>query len=330
VRGRALALAALALAACGRDAPEPRWAPPVRARASLVLEPPVLALGEVAQLTVAVVTPPGQTPRPYVAPAEVPGFWLLDTRRLEVEEQPGRWVHRTRVRLRARAVGRFEYPGGEVEVDAPGAPPQRVALDPLPIEVVSALEAHPHQQTPFGVRRPDLGPVDARGSTVAFGAGAALALAVVGLVGLARRRARQWAQAPPSAPPAAPPGRTARTALAAARELAAADAVAALDATARALRRYAAARFGGDTVARTREELAAAEPPFLMTTRWGPFLELLDRIDALRFPPPRGAEARAAASALVDEASAFVERSLPLEEREPAPGSAGEPDASDR
>ena len=55
-----------------------------------------------------------------------------------------------------------------------------------------------------------------------------------------------------------------------------------------------------------------------MTTRWPVLLDLLGRLDDLRFPPPADGSRAAlatAAFALVDEAAAFVEDSVPAEAR---------------
>jgi hypothetical protein len=147
---------------------------------------------------------------------------------------------------------------------------------------------------------------------VAFAAGAGVALGAVGVVLLARRRrAERVARPVPEPEPA--PWEGARSQLALAETLCVTDPRAALDATARALRRYAAARFGADAPARTCEELAAASPPFLMTTRWAGFVSLLAALDAARFRPPSGAADTATPAALLGRARAFVDDTAPRE-----------------
>lgn len=307
-----LAPFALLLAACGDDESEaPRYAPPTRPHAALLLEPPVVAIGEVAEVVLAVVTPPDHAVRAYAPPEAIEGLWVLDARVEEIEREGARWVHRTRVRVRAREVGRFEYPGAEIEIELPDGSMVPFVLEPLAVEVVSVLAEHADQGAPFGIRRlvadPAGGGVPAR---VAFAAGVILALATVGLVALARRRLTEEDSAPsgPTESPE-PPWLAARSELSMAAEEAESDPVAALDRTARALRRYAALRFRGETLAPTLEELTASTPPFLMTTRWTPFLDLIRRIDAARFPPARPAPADT--RALVEQALRFVEDSVP-------------------
>ena len=310
---RGALLVALALLACG-EAPEPRiYGAPAKARAALVLEPPVLAVGQLADLELAVVTRPGDAVRPIDLPGKIAGFWLVERQAQAIAREPARWVHSTHLRLRAVEVGRFEFPGGSVEVTSPEGGAILLDYDSLPLEVVSTLPAHPTQQSPYGVRTLPLSRTSGRGSVAAFAAGAILALASAGVLLLARRRLAQRALAPPSEP-MAPAWVAARESLAQAREALASDPCAALDLAAAALRGYAVRRFGGDATVRTTEELAQADPPFTMTTRWSGFVALLGELDVERFPEARVAEARA--SELVEAAAGFVEESVPKEARE--------------
>jgi hypothetical protein len=310
---RAALLAVLATACAEREAPG--YAAPVEARAALVLEPSQVAVGDVADLVLAVVTHPGTRVEPVAAPASLPGFWLVEREALAVDEEPARWVHRTRLRIRAVEVGRFELPGGVVRAESADGAALEIAYAPLPIEVVSSLGEQPEQRVPYGVRRLPVSRVGGTGVAVAFAAGAGVALGGVGVVLLARRRRAERAARPVrEEAPAPPPWETARERLAAAEALCVRDPRAALDASARALRRYVAARFGADAPARTWEELAAASPPFLMTTRWGGFVSLLAALDAARFRPTSGtADAAASAAALLGRARAFVEDTAPRE-----------------
>ena len=77
--GRAALAVALWLVGAGcAEAPDPaRRAAPTASRATFVLEPPRLGLGEVAVLELAVITPPDHRPRAYSPPESVPGFWIL-------------------------------------------------------------------------------------------------------------------------------------------------------------------------------------------------------------------------------------------------------------
>jgi len=319
MRGRALAgLAPLLLLACG-SAPEegPRRAPVTVSRASWVLEPPELALGEVGELELAVVTPPGHHPRPWRAPEAPPGLWVLDSETGEVRKEDARWIHRTRVRVRARDVGALVWPGTTLAVDTPEGEVERVEVEPLAIEVRSALDAHAGRTTPYGVRTIAAARVGEGSLVAAFAAGVALALAGVGLLALARRRrAAASAQAPAAetAPPQPPAWEVAREAVADAGRDLERDPVAALDALARALRRYASARFRADLAGRTTEELEAIPPPFLLTTRWPALIALLRDLDAARFPPPRDPAAlRARGAELVRVAETFVAQTVPRE-----------------
>ena len=302
-----LALGA-ALLACSAEpgAPGP---PPPTPRAAVVLEPPSVEVGRVAQLEIAVVTPPGQRVKPPPTPAEVPGFWVLDQEVLPVEQLPGRWIHRSRVRLRAREVGRFAWPALEVELEDAAGALSTLALEERPLEVVSVLPELPERLTPFGLAAPR--PRSGGGSLAPAAAGALLALAGVGAAGLLRRRAaaRRAARAR-AAPPPAPAWDEARLGLDAALEALAADPAGAADRAARALRRYMARRFGADAVARTTEELAALRPPYGARSWWPPFLEILRTLDAARFPP---APARERLGDALRRAGRFVEDSTPPE-----------------
>jgi hypothetical protein len=299
-----------ALCACADAEPPPRYAAPARPRAALVLEPPVVAVGQVAELELAVVTSPDHSVRPADLPGTVPGFWLVSREETAIAREPSRWVHRTRVRLRAVEVGRFEFPGGSVEVVSPEGAAAVLHYDALPLEVVSTLAGHPGKTQPYGVRLLPLAEPGARGNAVAFAAGAALALAGTGVLALARRRLAARAAAAPAEPdPRAPAWEIARREIALARDRIPADPRGALDAAASALRDYAVRRFGGDASVRTTEELVGAAPPFTMTTRFPRFLEILAALDAARFPAARTTPERA--TALVDSVADFVEESAP-------------------
>jgi hypothetical protein len=321
--GQALLLSALlgGLLGCRGEPSDARYAASPTPRATLVLEPPSIGVGQVAELELAVVTPPGHTPRPFSPPSELPGLWLLSADRLPVEKEPTRWVHRTRLRVRARASGRFVWPASTLEVAAPDGSVSALAVEEVPVEVLSILPDYPDRFTPFGVRRP--APAARRSGDVwgPAAAGALAALAGVGLVALARRRRDSARDAPAEsgAARAEPPWKRAREDLAEARERAARDPFAGAHATARALRRYLARRFGADAIGRTSEELGVATPPFGARSRWPAFLAILRGLDEFRFLPESDRSVREALATRVDallvEAEAFVEDSTPPEAR---------------
>lgn len=313
---QATGLLACALLACAESQDEaPRYAAPARPRAALLLEPPIVAVGELAALDLSVVTKPGHTVQPKDLPASIPGFWRVEREPLEIVKEPARWLHRTRLRLRAVEVGRFEFPGGSVEVESPEGGSAVLHYDALPLEVTSVLPAHPTRQSPYGIRMLPFDTATPRGTAGAFAAGALLALASVGVALLARRRlAERDAPPEPGEHAVTPAWVVARARLDEARSGLDADARRSLDLASATLRGYAVRRFGGDATVRTTEELAGAKPPFTMTTRWSPFVALLEELDAARFPPARAE--RAAATALISRVAEFVEETVPVESRE--------------
>ncbi len=137
------ALLALLAAACSEDPGPPLLGAPTAPRATLVLESPRVGVGAVANLDLAVVTPAGAAMRPYEPPRTVPGFWVLGTEKLPIAKQGSRWIHRTRIRIRAREVGSFRWPRGSVTVESPEGETQVVSVGELPLEVTSVLPEYP-------------------------------------------------------------------------------------------------------------------------------------------------------------------------------------------
>jgi hypothetical protein len=299
-------LLAAACACAEREAP--RHLAPAQARAALVLEPPQVAVGDVADVMLTVVTRPGTQVAPVETPPPIAGFWWVEREDEQVMKEPERWLHNTRLRIRAVEVGNFEFPGGRVKATSAEGAEEEIAYAPLAIEVVSSLGAESAQRVPFGLRRLPGARVGAFGAALAFGAGVVTALGVVGVVALARRRpAPRGDEAKPD--PGPPPWETARARLATAEAQLASDPRAALDAVAHALRSFAASRYGADAEARTHEELLAIAPPFLMTTRWPRFVALLRDLDRGRFPA-QASDARAAKE-LLAAAREFVAEGAP-------------------
>jgi hypothetical protein len=323
VRGLLAALA-LAAAACGGAEPQPgaeaRPAAPVSLRGAVVIEPPRLAIGEVAVVEVAVVTPPEHRVRPLAPPEKLPGLWLLDVETPPTQQEAGRWVHRTRFRVRARELGSFEWPAQEAQVERPGGEPLALALEARPFEVESVARELPGRVDPFGLRGPPQAEPRPGGFWGPALVGALGTLAALGLVSLGRRlrRAETGAETGGLVPGSASdePGAEWREALAGldgAERRAAADPRAAADQISVTLRRFVTRRFGLRADALTTEELAVATPPFAMSTRWPQLLAILTRLDVARFRAPgdaAGAELRAA----LGEARSLLSGYAPREE----------------
>jgi len=323
---RAAAFAAIAAAlgavGCG-DAHPPETPAPALPRAALVLEPPRIGVGEVATLEIAVAAPPGHAVRPLALPDPPAGLWILGVDALPVEQEATRWLHRTRVRLRARETGGVTWPGGVAEIEAPDGSLASVAIEPLAIEVSSVAPEFPERSLPFGVREPP--EADGSGGGALSGAAVGATLAFLGVAAarlLARRRARRGSLATAPATDAAPepPWKEGRATLARARALAPADPFAASDLAARALRRYAERRFAIGALASTSEELAASPAPFAATTRWPILIAALRDLDAHRFRPRDDQEARTSLALGITGAIAAAERFV--DETRP-PGAAG-------
>jgi hypothetical protein len=305
IRGAALLGLALLVGGFGcEENAERNVAAPTHARAMLLLEPASLGVGEVGVVEVAVVTPPDHPMRPFKPPPSIPGLWLLAVEPTRVERHPGRWIQRTRVRVRAREVGRFTWPEGQVEVEDPEGTVATLSLAPLDFEIASVLPEYPDRLAPFGVRGlPEPNPVPA---WLAGGAGAGLSLALVAVITLVLRRRRKTID--PQPPPREPPWVTGRRDIERARTCLAHDPLEAADRGAVALRRYMARRFGADAVARTTQELAAATPPFGGRSQWPRFVSLLEDLDDLRFVPNESSDrARERCERLLDEIARFID-----------------------
>jgi hypothetical protein len=300
-RGRAPVLLLLALAACGREPPAAtpgaRGAPPAPA-ATVVLEPPRLRVGDVAQVEIDVVTPPDHAVPPIrpPEPAALGPLWLLEARTLPVEKHGARWIHRTRLRVRARETGSGTWPVMHIEVVGPEGERSTVDTDARPFEVVSILPTVPDRVEPYSYRVPALR--GGRGAALAAAAGGAAAalLFVAGVAALrrARRRAgaRRIAAERATAGGAAPWSET-LLALEAARAASDTDWRRSADGVSRALRRYVERRFGLPVRTRSTEEAAALVPPLSLARRWPAALAWLTELDALRFrpvPPPDSAD----------------------------------------
>jgi len=307
----ALLCAALAAAPAGAQSPTPPpRAAPLSARAELVLEPPRLAVGDVAVLERIVVTPPGfgLGAAPPATPPE--GLWLLGSESLPVEREAQRWVHRTRLRIRARDVGTFAWPPSELTLESEDGRRDSVSVPGRLIDVVSVLSEVEARETPFGLRGLPGAAAPRGGVLVPAVAGSLFTLALLGLLLLVRRERRRRAEAEAlgaaagvAAEPGPPPDVEAAEAFAAAA--AEPDARRAADRLSLALRGYVSRRFHVPARSATTPELAAARPAFAAEARWDALLAMLEQLDAVRFRPPADSDREAVQRAL-EEARAFV------------------------
>lgn len=284
-------------------APEPA---PVTLRATVVLEPPRIEVGDLFSVEVAVVTPPGHRVAPAQVPKAVPGLVIVDAERPSVEQEPGRWVHHQRFRARARSTGPFRWPALELGVEAPDGSRQSVTAPERPFEVVSLLEEQPERRSPFSFRSPRLAHDAGRSPWLPALLGSLFTLAALGLVAVVRR-VRSGGEAPASHPPEAAERAEVAGLLAALHAAEAeADPVRAADLASEALRAWAAERFRAPLLRwATTEELAARPPPFLLTTRYAALVAALEALDAVRFPP-RAEDAALELGKALARARAFV------------------------
>jgi hypothetical protein len=279
-------------------------APPASLRASVVLEPPRIEIGDVFTVEVAVVTPPGHRVAPAQVPKAVPGLVIMDAERPSVERGPGRWVHHQRFRARARSTGPLRWPALELGVEVPDGARQTVTAPERPFEVVSLLDEQPERRSPFSFRSPRLAE-EGSGPWLPALLGSLFTLAALGLVALVRR-ARRGGEASPALAPGAEPEDVTALLAALGRAEAEGDPVRAADLASEALRAWAAERFRAPFLrSATTEELAVRPPPFLLTTRYATLVAALAALDALRFPPPRDDVRLALADALA-RARAFA------------------------
>jgi hypothetical protein len=311
-RARAIAAIAAALVPCGcGDERPPAAHATALPRAALVLEPPRIGVGEVSLLEIAVAAPPGHLLRPLALPEPPAGLEVLGVETLPVEREATRWLHRTRVRVRARETGALTWPGSAAEIEAPDHSLSSIALEPVAIEVIPIAPEFPERSLPFGVREPPRGEAGGGGALTGAVLGAAIAVAGIGVTrALARRRLRRGVPAaPPAAEPAPePPWGEALAQLTRARALAGDGPFGASDLAARALRRYAGRRFAIGAQACTSEELAASPAPFAATTRWPILIAALQELDAHRFRPRDDLPARATLARALPDAIAAAER----------------------
>jgi hypothetical protein len=277
--------AALLVLACG-SGENPSPPAPLSIRGGVVIEPPELTIGQTATVEIAVVTPPDHRLEPPAAPEAAAGLWILAAEQLPTEREAGRWVHRARFLVRARATGETAWPAQTLFVVPPQGERIPVSLAERPLRVVEVSREFPERVEPFSWRGPrDPGRSGGFLLPAAFGAAAVLAtLALVAVVRRARSAGRAAETAALEAPEGeAAPARAAQAALEAAAARVDDDAVAAADAASAALRRFVLERSGAPAHVSTTEEILAMAPPFLLARRWPELLQLLARLDSARF-----------------------------------------------
>jgi hypothetical protein len=327
----AAALIAVLVLGTGCGAPEPAEraegaeraesgdAAPVSLRATLVLEPDRLAIGDVVTAEVVVVTPPGYRVLP-IAPVKLPALWLLGARALPPQENGARWIHRTRFRVRPRALGEQVWPATSVTIERPDGTTETLEVAERRFEVASDPERFPGREEPFGLQEPSP-PADA---SPGFGIGVATGLgvaALLALVGLALRRAPgpkpedEGAAARPDPSLASWARERLDEAIASCEQ----DARVAAGAGSRVLRVYMSRRFGSETEAATTEELERAEPALAERALWPDFVRILHSFDDERFRPhaaqPPGDSSRMRIRNALAESQRLVDASTSRESR---------------
>ena len=315
------ALALVIALACPvpRDADEsPAALAPPSVQATVVIEPPQLRVGDVADVEVVVVTPPQHAVRPLALPdaSNLGPVWVLEAEALPIDKRGTRWTHRTRLRVRARDVGAGTWPALTVELVGPENETSTLTTEPRSFEVVSVLPEFPDRLEPFPLRLPAA--PSGLSPWLAAAGGAAAALTAVGALALVQRRRRRADERARSAGDDAARDASAPW-TAAVRDLAAAAAASdtdwrgSADAIAVALRRYAAQRWGFSIECRTTEELAAIAPPFPLSLRWPTALAWLRELDALRFRADAADDAPARVHHIAEAAARWIEATIPTE-----------------
>jgi len=302
-------VALLVLVACQETAEGP-VSGPTTARAAVVIEPPHLEIADAAWVEIAVITPPDWKVPPVPIPSAVDGLWILDVERTSVAKEPSRWIHTTRIRVRARAVGGFRWPAAEIRIDDGKGQPQTLVFAERPFEVHSVLDQHPEQRGFFSFRGP--APANEGGSPwIPALVGAGLAFGLVGLVALVRRGRAAAARQDAEVSAGAAPWRATQATLAAALEIAAREPVRAADIASGALRLYVDRRYRADTLTATTEELALRDAPFALGSHWPKLLEILVTLDSVRFEPAGSPGAAARLQEGLAAAQEFVVQASP-------------------
>lgn len=288
---------------------------PVRARATLALEPEVLGVGEVATVEVLVVAPPSHRVSP-VPTRNIEGVALLGARALPPEKSPQRWTHRTQFRIRPEAVGVFTWPALEIEILPEEGDPYRLELPARRFEAASVRDRFPDREQPFGLE--ELDDSADRGTSPGFLAGLALGVSLSALTALVwllvRRTTEQRTERGATLERPVPLDLFEWTEHELAEALAVLDADPRRAATAgaRLLRVYMARRFGSATESATTEELEQRTPALAERSAWPDFVRILHSFDDERFRR-RSAETivDARVRAALEDSRSLIETSRP-------------------
>ena len=312
--GRAGLVGLFALLACSGEETPQTPGPPAAIHGAVVIEPNDLRVGDLLTLEITVVTPPGHRVRPVELSETIAPLWLLDAEALPVQRSVERWTHTTRVRARVRqAPGRYNWPEQEITVESPEGKTKPLVLAAREFRVASVSDAVPDRLEPFGLRVPE--PVEGGGGGLGHGLlGSAATLLLLGAIHGARRwRSRQ--RIPRAAPDSTPPWTVADRELEAALARAVEDPHGAADGAAQTLRRYVHRRANRPIETLTTEEIACQRPPGRLRSRWPDLVDLLRRLDSLRFPGDLDGEAgRASLRDCLADARQFVSDSIPPRE----------------
>ena len=288
----ALAVTFLAIA-CNSDQPAGSrgdFGAPAASRATVLLTPDLLHVGEIVTAEIVVVAPPGSQVRNIPLQA-VAGLALIETRTLPAERGEQQWKHRLRLRFRAEAVGEHVWPGLELEVEGPDGNLETLALPERRVEVASVRKLFPERDQPFGLEAPEA-EIEAS-SPHGLLAGIALGVILASLLALAtlsiRAGLRHWQrtrQQIPEVPPGGDLFEWTEREIAEALDCAATQPRKSASQGAHLLRVYMARRFGSDTRASTTEELERRTPALAEERLWPDFVRILKGFDDERFRPP--------------------------------------------
>jgi hypothetical protein len=297
-----------------------------RTRASLVFEPPVLHIGDVLEVQIAIVTPPQWRVHPIELPA-IDGVEILERRELPVDTGRLRWIHRTAVRLRPERLGAYEWPDHAATCEDSQGRLETLAIEGRAFEVTSVVPEVPLRDSPFGVQHPSASMQSSRSGKARSGglpiSTAALLSALAMLVGIAIGAAserRVPASRASAAEDSSEPDRAQLDpdawALAELESLSAAvrqDPRGAASATAVVMRVYADRRFGTDIQGATTHELEQGPPVWFLESRWSDFTSILHDLDDARFTGAsdvdRGDLEGAGMESTLERAMQFIRRS---------------------
>lgn len=279
-------------------------------RGVVVLQSKWLGVGEVGEVVIAVQTDAHHRVLPWTPP-ELKHIEVVSLEEELEELQGDRWLHRTRIRLRALESGEFSWPALSLVIEAPSGEQVALELPAQPFEVRSLLKSQHVDRQPYGLRRFE--EPRRRGFTSGLLVGASCAALFTWLL---LRRKGASAKTPPAPKPSAAstPMRsaedTARDELLRARMAVAESPRRASNIGAAALRAFVSKRFTTTVLAETTVELKRARPSVVPPEHWSEFVRILQRYDADRFQPHAAAEGeREHVEACLSETERFIDDS---------------------